>query len=180
MSLAWVVGSNASGRLLLRAGYRVAVGLGVACIAAGCGGLSMVTADSGRTHLYAAMALIGVGMGLTMTGFIVAVQGAAPPRRLGIATSSVHFFRSLGGAVGVAILGAVMLGALRSQGIDPAVVSPLARASLDSGSRIEPAALMAALHPVFVSSFLFALGTLLAGLAMPGGRAQAHLRSSDR
>ena len=40
----------------------------------------------------------GTGLGLAMTGFLIAVQSAAPPGKLGIATSSVQFFRSLGAA----------------------------------------------------------------------------------
>jgi len=116
-------------------------------------------------------------MGLAMTGFIVAVQAAAPSGRMGIATSSVHFFRSLGGAVGVALLGAVLLGALRGQGIDPSRVSPLAGVGL---APVAPDALMSALHPVFLTSLAFALGTLAAGFAMPGGSAHQHVHPSRR
>jgi EmrB/QacA subfamily drug resistance transporter len=177
LSLAWVAGSIVAGRLLLRAGYRLTVGLGVVCIVGGCGGLAAVSRDSAGLHLLGTLGVLGAGMGLAMTGFIVAVQAAAPSGRMGIATSSVHFFRSLGGAVGVALLGAVLLGALRGQGIDPSRVSPLAGVGL---APVAPDALMSALHPVFLTSLAFALGTLAAGFAMPGGSAHQHVHPSRR
>jgi hypothetical protein len=131
-------------------------------------------------QLHGALAVLGGGMGLSMTGFIVAVQGAAPARRMGIATSSVQFFRSLGGAVGVSALGAVMLGGLRSQGIDPGNLSPVAEAAAGGSPPIPPQALMSALRGVFVSGLTFALGGLVAGFSMPGGSARLHAHPSSR
>jgi hypothetical protein len=54
------------------------------------------------------MVLIGVGLGLTMQNLVLAVQNTVGQHELGAASSVVAFFRSLGGAVGVAALGAVL------------------------------------------------------------------------
>jgi len=169
LSLAWLAGSAAAGRLLVRAGYRASVGLGGACIAIGCGGLVAASQGTGGFQIHSAMAVLGAGMGLAMTGFIVAAQGAAPPGRMGMATSSVHFFRSLGGAVGVAVLGAVMLAGLRGQGIEPSGIGSVAG---EARLTVSPEALAAALQPVFASGLAFALGAWGAGLAMPGKAAR--------
>jgi len=179
LSLAWVVAAVVGGRMLLGAGYRVTTGLGTALIAAGSLGLVTLPATAGDPRLYATLAVMGTGMGLAMTGFIVAVQGAAPPGRMGIVTSSLQFFRSLGAAVGVAVHGAVMLAVLERRGVDPALLSPVGEASAAvAAASAEP--LLAALHGVFVAGLIFALASVPAGFAMPGGRPEAHAHEARR
>src|SRR5262249_38520418 len=56
-----------------------------------------------------AMICAGFGMGLVLPAYTVAVQNAAPPRHMGIATASSTFFRSIGSTVGVAIFGSLLL-----------------------------------------------------------------------
>jgi len=138
----------------------------------------MLPAGAGDLRLYAALAVMGTGMGLAMTGFIVAVQGAAPPGRMGIITSSVQFFRSLGAAVGVSVHGAVMLALLDRHGVDPALLSPVRDASAVAAVSSEP--LLAALHGVFIAGLVFALAAVPAGFAMPGGRPEAHAHEARR
>jgi hypothetical protein len=50
----------------------------------------------------------GIGLGITMPLYTIAVQNAVPYNVLGVATSSTAFFRSIGGSVGLAVLGSVM------------------------------------------------------------------------
>ncbi|WP_343230850.1 MDR family MFS transporter [Yinghuangia seranimata] len=64
--------------------------------------------DTNLIVLSAFMFLVGVGVGALQQNLILAVQNAVPARELGAASSTVAFFRSLGGAVGVSVLGAVM------------------------------------------------------------------------
>jgi EmrB/QacA subfamily drug resistance transporter len=54
------------------------------------------------------MALVGLGLGATMQNLVLSVQNTVPGQQLGAATATVSFFRSLGGAVGVAAMGAVL------------------------------------------------------------------------
>ena len=49
------------------------------------------------------MAVMGAGLGLSMQTLVISVQNALPPRDMGVATSSVTFFRSMGGTFGAAI-----------------------------------------------------------------------------
>ncbi|MFT8244165.1 MDR family MFS transporter [Roseomonas sp. BN140053] len=61
-----------------------------------------------------AMLALGLGMGVGMPNVTTAVQNATNPRELGVATSSMAFIRSLGGALGVTISGALMAAWLNS------------------------------------------------------------------
>ncbi len=64
--------------------------------------------DTPYWQLACYMAVIGLGLGMTMQNLVLSVQNAVPMSQLGAASSTVAFFRSLGGAVGVAVLGAVL------------------------------------------------------------------------
>jgi MFS family permease len=55
------------------------------------------------------MVIAGIGMGLLMPVYTVAVQNVAPPRHMGAATASTTFFRSIGSTLGVAIFGSILL-----------------------------------------------------------------------
>jgi hypothetical protein len=58
------------------------------------------------------MGLLGIGIGMSMPVMLVAVQNAAEPRDIGVATAAVAFSRSLGGSFGTAILWSVLLAAV--------------------------------------------------------------------
>ncbi len=110
MMLGVVFGSIVSGQLLSRAGghYKLQGVAGLAILALGMFLLSRmnVATTAGQTVLYITIA--GIGLGVTMPLYTIAVQNAVPYELLGVATSVTAFFRSLGGAFGLAVLGAVM------------------------------------------------------------------------
>jgi MFS family permease len=58
--------------------------------------------------LWAFMVVLGVGIGLVMQNLVLAAQNDVPARELGAATSAVSFFRSMGGTIGVSVLGAIL------------------------------------------------------------------------
>lgn len=104
-----LVGSTMSGQLTTRTGrYKIFPLYGTALAIVGMTILSRLDADSGRVHSSLGMLVLGFGIGSTMPTLTLAVQNAAPFADLGVATSSVNFFRSLGGSLGVAAFGAVM------------------------------------------------------------------------
>ena len=110
MMLGLVLGSIVSGQLLSRAGghYKLQGIVGLAILALGMlllGRMGVVT-TSGQAIFFISVA--GIGLGVTMPLYTIAVQNAVPYELLGVATSVTAFFRSLGGAFGLAILGAVM------------------------------------------------------------------------
>jgi len=68
----------------------------------------MITSPTSVIFIAASMIMIGAGMGLSSVAFIMAVQNAVPWKLRGVATASTQFFRTIGGTVGVAIMGTIL------------------------------------------------------------------------
>ena len=110
MMLGQVAGSFGSGQLLARAGghYRRQGALGLVAMALGLALLSRITPETSYAIAIVDIVLVGFGLGVTLPLYTIAVQNAVSYNVLGAATSAVPFFRSMGGAVGLAIFGSVM------------------------------------------------------------------------
>lgn len=109
MVLMHVLASLVSGRLVSRYGrWKVFPLVGLLLIAAGLALLSRLHAGSSEVLIGVEAAVIGAGFGMSMPTLLVAAQNAVEHRDLAVATAGVGFFRSLGGAVGVAAFGAVL------------------------------------------------------------------------
>lgn len=115
LMLSWVGMSIVGGRLLLKISYRNTAITGFILLTVGFVFLSLFQPDMMRLWLYVDLILIGAGLGLTMLTLMIAVQQAVPRNQLGIATSLNQFSRSIGGAIGVAVMGAVLSAGLASQ-----------------------------------------------------------------
>jgi EmrB/QacA subfamily drug resistance transporter len=97
-----------AGQIVSRTGrYRVFPILGSAVAAAGMYLLSTMSTDSSRLHSGVAMAVLGFGIGMTLQTLVVATQNEAPVEHLGVATSTISFFRAVGGSIGVALFGSL-------------------------------------------------------------------------
>lgn len=105
------VASMVSGRFITKTGrwkgWLVAGGL---FLTAGLGLLGLMRYDTPYWELSIYMALLGIGVGTMMQNLVLSTQNQVTPKDLGAASSTVSFFRSLGGAVGVGVLGSVMSG----------------------------------------------------------------------
>jgi len=110
MMLGMVTGGAASGQVLSRYGghYRRHGIVGLALMTIGIFLLSRMGPDSsyGMAVLY--IVLTGIGLGITMPIYVIAIQNVVPYRVLGASTSLVAFSRSIGGSLGVAVFGSVM------------------------------------------------------------------------
>jgi hypothetical protein len=71
-------------------------------------GLSRIAVDTSYGYVAVLMFVFGAGLGLTMQVVVTAVQNNVDRRHMGVATASVTFFRSMGGAVGTALFGAIL------------------------------------------------------------------------
>ena len=110
-----LLSSIISGQLISRSGrYRIYPIAGTAVMVLGLGLLSRVQVDTSMNALLWMMLLLGLGMGLVMQVLVIAVQNAVDYRDLGVATSGNTLFRSIGGSVGTAALGAVFAARLAS------------------------------------------------------------------
>ncbi|MFB6850336.1 MFS transporter [Streptomyces sp. NPDC056373] len=103
------VSSTVSGQIITRTGRWKGwlLGGGV-LVTAGLGLLGTIRYDTEYWHIAIFMALMGLGIGMMMQNLVLCTQNQVEPGDLGAASSTVTFFRSLGGAVGVSALGAVL------------------------------------------------------------------------
>jgi EmrB/QacA subfamily drug resistance transporter len=98
-----------SGRIISNTGrYRIFPIVGTALIACGFALLATVTPGTSFPWVALYMLVLGIGLGLVMQVIVLAVQNAVDYRDMGTATAGVNFFRSMGGAFGVAVFGSVL------------------------------------------------------------------------
>ena len=104
-----LVSSTVVGRIITSTGrWKSWLVIGSVLLTAGFALMGTMRADTPYWHLAVFMALIGLGVGMSMQNLVLAVQNTVRPDELGAASSVVAFFRSLGGAIGVSALGAVL------------------------------------------------------------------------
>jgi EmrB/QacA subfamily drug resistance transporter len=104
-----LVASTVSGRMISKSGrIKPYIVTGAIVLVLGFLGLGMVDHATSLWIVGTAMAVVGVGVGMTMQNLVLAVQNTVALRDLGAASASVTFFRSLGGTIGVSVLGAVL------------------------------------------------------------------------
>lgn len=195
LSVLWAIGSYLSGMLVLRLGYRVSAttgviiaSLGLACLVP----LGWLALSQGAliALILAGTGLAGIGMGVISLTYLIAVQNSVPWNQRGVATASNQFARTIGGAVGVSALGAVLNGQLGSRlaalGLslnnisDPTqhgkklavndLLRPETRAALPHSLLTQlTASLGGSLHILFLLMFAMAIAGLAASLLLPGG-----------
>jgi len=195
--LGWVVSSAIGGWILLRIGYRTTVFGGMAFLLTGFILFTTFSADTPRPFLLGSVAFGGVGMGLIITSLLISVQSSVSKQQLGIATSASIFSRSIGGTLGVAILGTVMAIGLQSaiddlpkddftpsqlEQLTNLVQQPDALVARADSQAIDPLvlstvrqALASGLHNVFVVGLWFVVAAMLAAFLLPKGKAQEHV-----
>ncbi|WP_367575173.1 MFS transporter [Streptomyces griseoaurantiacus] len=113
MTLPMIIGlvgsSTVVGRLITAYGkWKRYLVLGGVLLIVGLALMGSARADTAYGLLAVYMFLIGCGVGMTMQNLVLAVQNTVPLHELGAASSTVAFFRTLGGAIGVSVLGAVL------------------------------------------------------------------------
>ncbi len=115
MMLGLILASVFSGRVITRIGrYKVFPVVGTAVMVLGFWLLSHVAVTTSLTTLSVWMGVLGLGVGMTMQVIVLAVQNSVDYRDMGTATSANMFFRTLGGAFGTAIFGAILTSRLRA------------------------------------------------------------------
>ncbi|WP_433393193.1 MDR family MFS transporter [Micromonospora sp. KLBMP9576] len=108
--MAGVLGSSiVVGRLITKTGkIKPYIVIGAVVLVIGFGLLGTIDHETSLVLVGAAMLIVGVGVGMTMQNLVLAVQNTVSLRDIGAASSTVAFFRSLGGTIGVSVLGAVL------------------------------------------------------------------------
>jgi EmrB/QacA subfamily drug resistance transporter len=174
-----MVTSVGSGRVIARTGrYRSWPIAGMLLGAAGMALLSTMDAATSRLESSLYMVVLGLGMGMVMQVLVLAVQNASEPRDMGVVTSAVNFFRSLGGSFGVAVFGAIFASLLTDRlvaflpagALDDAGLNPESLSASPAQLRALPPDLLEptirALAESTTAAFLYAVPVLLAGFVL--------------
>ncbi len=152
LTLGWPLAATLSGRLFyLRLGFRPTILIGMLLVVVGTGTLALLAHNPSVVVVAVTCFVTGMGMGLVATPSLIAAQASVEWHERGVATGTNMFARSIGSAVGAAVLGAVANG----------VVSASGRPETDPGTAAKAGT------AVFVAVLAAALLTVLAGLFMP-------------
>ncbi|TDL82934.1 MDR family MFS transporter [Peribacillus frigoritolerans] len=109
MTLGLVFASALGGQIISKTGkYKLQAIVGLCISAAGLYLLSTMNVETSQYLLVFYLTLVGFGIGIGMTVFTLTVQNAVDQKLLGVATASSQLFRSVGGTVGVAIMGTLL------------------------------------------------------------------------
>jgi len=169
MMLPWMVCSAMTKPLLNKYSYRTLAIGGMILAVAAYGTLCQVGMDASVAPVILAMVILGTGLGLTVAPLLIAAQNAVSKDRLGTATSLTQFTRSMGSAVGLAIMGTLFLapfGGKEPEGL------------IDFKTKFDPAQLktmitplVAGLHHVFLATLVIAVLGILLAFSIPAGKA---------
>ncbi|HLT67418.1 MAG TPA: MDR family MFS transporter [Microbacterium sp.] len=116
MAFGMLGSSTVVGQLITRTGkWKRYVVFGTISLTVGTALLSTLHYDTPLWLVGVYMFFVGMGTGTTMQNLVLVVQNSADPSQMGVASSGVNFFRSVGGTAGVAVMGSVLAASMTSQ-----------------------------------------------------------------
>ena len=141
LTLPMIIGSTVSatlsGQLISRLGkWKGFLVAGAVLMIGGFGLLATIDHTTNMVLVGTFLAVLGLGMGMTMQNLVLAVQNSVQAKDLGAASSTVTFFRSLGGTIGVSVLGSILasrVSSLTTEGLADAGVAVPAGGSGEVG-----------------------------------------------
>jgi MFS family permease len=168
-SLGWTATAIFSGRFMLRFGYQRLVVGGALSMVVGSAAILLRPPGAGVAWVAAAAFVVGTGMGQLQTPLLIVIQSVVDWNARGAATALNQFSRTIGGAVGVSLLG-LLLGARAraaalARGVDPGQVAN----PLSSTGHLGPVTgpiVADALHVVYWALLAISVATLAIGLAI--------------
>jgi EmrB/QacA subfamily drug resistance transporter len=183
--LSWSISVAIAARVVVRLGFRVTSVVGALLISLGMVGLVLGTLwpELSGVFFLAGMIITGLGMGPTSLTYVLGVQNVVAWNRRGAATGAVIFFRIIGGALGVGLLGATLgwefshrMSAADALGIDVAAALRPQTHELLTPAQLQTvqAALGLTLRHVFLQMLVMALLTIACSLGLRGGKAPSH------
>ncbi len=157
-----LITSIASGQVITRTGrYKAFPIAGTAVMTLGLYLLSTMDSTSSRGLIFVFMFVLGLGLGMVMQVLVLAVQNAVDYSDLGVATSGATLFRSIGGSLGVATLGAIFSNRLHEE--LESFLPASAAAHTSTSGEVDPAQI-AHLPPALHAGYLHAFTGSLSGV----------------
>ncbi|MER5634963.1 MDR family MFS transporter [Streptomyces nitrosporeus] len=173
LMLGVLLSSTVAGRLVSKTGkVKPYIVTGVVVLTLGFLGLSTIDHETSLVIVSLGMLAVGIGVGMSMQNLVLVLQNTVPLSELGAASGAITFFRSLGGTIGVSVLGAVLANQVATKiadglaklGVDPA-------ASTSGGSTLNVAAMPPQIQEVVRAAYGDATGHIFlisAGIAVIG------------
>ena len=176
MVLGVFLSSTLSGRRITRTGrYKAIMVAGAVLLTGGLGLMGTIDETTSFVLVGGYMLVVGVGVGMLMQNLVLATQNTLPITEMGAGTATVAFFRTLGGAIGVSALGALlsnrvqhlMVDGLSGIGIDPAAMGSSGTSTLPDLATLPGPVRQVVEHAFGVGvSELFLVGAPIALLAL--------------
>jgi EmrB/QacA subfamily drug resistance transporter len=164
MLLAMIASSILNGQLISRTGrYKPQLVAGVVILGAGFWLLAQMDTGTSNATVVRNMILIGVGLGIAMQTFVLMVQNSVERLMMGTATATTQLFRSIGSALGIAVLGSVLTQSMTAaipRHLPPSALPPGQGAGSIAGSVLDPS-LLAHLSPAIALGIRTALAESL-------------------
>jgi EmrB/QacA subfamily drug resistance transporter len=172
MMLGVLLSSAISGRMISKSGaVKSYIITGLVVLTLGFAGLATLDHETPLWFVLTAMAAVGVGVGLSMQNLMLVLQNTVPLHELGAASGALTFFRSLGGTIGVSVLGAILANRVASgiaEGLAKMGINPTGSGG---GSTLNLAALPEPIKNVVRAAYGDATGHIFlvsVGIAMLG------------
>lgn len=148
MAAGMLVASTVIGQLVTRTGkWKRYLVTGAILMIAGTSLLSTLQYDTSLWLVGIYMFLLGAGTGMTMQNLVLIVQNTTSPQEIGVASSGVNFFRTVGGTTGVAVMGSVLAASMTQQLSDRAAEVGAAISSLGEKGQVIAAQLASGALP---------------------------------
>ncbi|PZR53895.1 MFS transporter [Xylanimonas oleitrophica] len=154
LTIGWPISASNAGHLYLRIGFRLTAVIGSSLVVVGSGLMLLLGAGSSLVLVGAFCFVVGIGMGLTAVPTLIAAQTSAGATERGAVTGANMFARSIGSAVGVAVLGAIVN----------------AHTTLGPDGTPQGDGVLTAMRLVFVALAVVAVALLVAACLMPADR----------
>jgi EmrB/QacA subfamily drug resistance transporter len=133
-----LVSSIVIGQVISRTGkWKCYMVTGSVLLTIGLALMGTIRYDTNFALVFVYMFVMGAGVGMVMQNLVLIVQNAVDPRQIGTASASVAFFRSLGGTIGVSVMGAVLgsrITSLVADGLAKLGIDPSQTGGLSSGA----------------------------------------------
>ncbi|WP_037369185.1 MDR family MFS transporter [Amycolatopsis orientalis] len=184
LTLGIMVASLGSGRIITRTGrYKGFAVAGLGLMAAAVFSFSMIGVDTALGVVMAIAFVLGLGLGSTMQTLTLAATNDVTPRDIGVATSSVTFFRQIGGTAGTAVFLSILFStvgdriaaAVRSAMASPAYTAALAqhpefaRQLAGGGLDVNDTSFLSTLDPVLARPILEGFSSSMSTVFLIGG-----------
>ncbi|WP_416955805.1 MFS transporter [Streptomyces sp. Agncl-13] len=145
-----LIASTVAGRLISRTGkIKPFIITGAVLLTVGFAVLGTIDSKTPMLLLGVAMLCVGMGVGMTLQNLVLVVQNTVPLKDIGSASSTVSFFRSLGGTIGVSVLGAVLARHVQDQIAHGLASAGLRTTGTASDVSAQPAAVQEIIHVAY-------------------------------